>query len=237
MVKKVSDSKNIKEALGSMARCAVKAPSGRASVKRLIKAMSRGGLTGMASMLEEIIDPPKPARRRGPHPMKMLLEGTSLTDAEKLTLKSIRYLWDQREKMESPKGVAILPKVDGGGMRDPVALRQFENEKEELIYWEVFRPWLKDMKETAIFSRKGFYPGSVGTSFYDVLHSLMDHGIGLRVLERQLGCRNGSLIGELKYALQCYSARYTCADDKALLSPRYRAKKRRGDNILTSGHD
>lgn len=213
----MAKAKTTLEALEWVAKLALRDPSGRPAVQKLIRAAERergaGEDDGTVAMLKAALDP-GPERRRGRPPVSALVKGTGLTDPQKRTVRQIDTLWQEREALAAPPGGTFAGmKVDGGKIgRAPQEMGGRPLGPDSLAYspWlhrEVFDPWLRHMHGTGLLTRQPVEPGGGDRTMYEMLHSLFVHGVGLRSMERLAGVRNGGLKSALTWALDQFERR------------------------------
>lgn len=223
-------------ALQDVARSALKTSGGRRAVNRLALVVEREGDGPAVAALRGVLDPGVAAKRPGRTPVAALMAGRALGDGEKRLLEKVDALWAEKVRRESAAGGGgFMPRVNGGGAKEPAAAKLFDNVKAELVDRHVFAPWLMAMRETGLGEHKRVAAGGGEASVHDVLHALLVLEVGLREQERVAGRRNGAFVAEVRFALHAFADIHAEAEGKGKLNPKSRASEGDGDNMLTTG--
>lgn len=213
---------------------------GKQAVKGLLNALKKSGpdidMEIMANNLQQIIDPPLANKAPVGSACRTMLANNSLDETEKFLLREIDELWWMKVCRESAGCGSMEPRVDGGGSNDmPGALRLFVDEPtRELNYRHVFDPWMASMRKVPAFDHQVFHVGR-GPSVADLMYQIIMGAGSVRDYEREVGKRNGSVLVEVKWALESYRDQQMGARKTGLLNTKGSSNKLSGDNPLTRG--
>jgi len=187
-----------------------KTDEGRRAAKRMAKALKKSGYIETAEAISAAITMDRGASRRGPDPLKLIINSPQLSEVERKNLVDIVDLWSQgfshnipaidyeAIRVDTSASAPTTPKASPDPI--PQASRR------------VFADWRGYIATVVVGARRHKLSAfDEGRTLADVFDNLITKRQGFRAMERAFSLRSGSLLVEFRAALHIFQlAREGC---------------------------